>query len=261
MSITRIKGVFLQEYFVTVHSYEVIFDIVFFPLMSVVVFGFLSTYLSGSNPIAGKYVLSGMLLWQIIFITQYSISMGSLWNIWSRNLSNMFIAPLTIKEYVFAHTASGILKSLFIFITTSILSFFVFHFNILDLGIWNIVLFAISFSFFAFSMGIIILGLIFRLGTRIQAFAWGILPVFQPLTAAFYPLNVLPGFLRDISYLLPPTFVFEASRKALLTHQTDWNLLGISFAENIVYFLLAIWFFSLMFRQSKESGQFARNES
>src|SRR5690242_3364195 len=106
-------------------------DLFFFLLMSMVVFGFLSTYLSGvSNKLVGHYVLMGMLLWQIIFITQYSVTVGSLWNIWSRNLSNLFVTPLQVPEYIFAHTLSGVVKATVVFLITSVLSIFVFKFNI-----------------------------------------------------------------------------------------------------------------------------------
>lgn len=106
-----------------------------------------------------------------------------------------------------------------------------------------------------------ILGLIFRFGTRIQAFAWGLLPLFQPLTAAFFPVSVLPQPLRSIAYLFPPTYVFEAARASLASPTIRWDLLGISAGENLFYLILALWFFTVMFKKSKDSGQFARNEA
>lgn len=262
MSVKRILAVLYQEFFVTLRSMEVIMDIIFFPSMTIVLFGFLSTYLSGtSNTLVGQSVLMGMLLWEVVFITQYSVSVGSLWNIWSRNLSNMFISPLDIKEYIFAHVFSGSLKALFVFLITSIISIFVFNFNIFELGILNLTLFYINLVIFAFSIGIAILGIIFCYGTRIQAFAWGLLPMFQPLTAALYPVSVLPSPLREIAYIFPPTYVFEAAREALKSGVTDWPQIITAFWINIIYVILGILFFRLMFRKSRESGQFARNES
>ncbi len=77
-----IKAILLQELFITIKSFEVIFDIVVFPGMSIIVFGFLSSYIAGSsNSVLGHSLLMGMILWQIIFIIQYSVSVGSLWNI------------------------------------------------------------------------------------------------------------------------------------------------------------------------------------
>ena len=262
MKIKRIAAVFLQEYFITIHSVEIIMDIIFFPLVSIIVFGFLSLYLgNGNNGIVGQYVLLGMLLWQIIWIVEYSIAVGSLWNIWARNLSNMFIAPLMMQEYILAHTLSGVVKACVLLIIGSILSYFVFDFNMLNLGFPSIILLFLSFALFAFSLGIAMLGLIFRYGTRIQAFAWGVVPIFQPLAAAFYPLDVMPLPLQFVAYFFPPTFAFEAARYSLDHHTVHWQLFGISFAENIVYCIACILFFSKMFEKSRDTGQFARNEA
>ncbi len=262
MSLGRIKAVLTQELFVTFRSMEVIMDIIFFPSMTIVLFGFLSTYLVGTaDPLVGHSVLMGMLLWEVVFITQYSVSVGSLWNIWSRNLSNMFISPLDIKEYIFAHILSGSIKALLVFLITSLLSMYVFNFNIFQVGLLNLSLFYVNLVFFAISIGIAILGIIFCFGTRIQAFAWGLLPMFQPLTAALYPVSVLPSPLKELAHIFPATYIFEAARATLATGVTRWDLIGSAFGLNIIYLVCGISFFNLMFRKSRESGQFARNES
>lgn len=262
MSLNRIKAVLIQELFVTYRSMEVVMDIIFFPSMTIILFGFLSTYLVGNaDPIVGQSILMGMLLWELVFITQYSVSVGSLWNIWSRNLSNMFISPLDIKEYVFAHILSGSIKALVVFLMTSIFSVYIFDFNIFSLGILNLSLFYINLVIFALSIGISILGIIFRFGTKIQAFAWGLLPMFQPLTAALYPVTVLPSPLREIAYIFPATYVFEAARETLRSGITRWDLLSVAFGINLIYLVAGILFFRHMFKKSRESGQFARNES
>lgn len=261
MSVTRIKAVLLQEFFITRKSLEIIVDLFFFSIMAVVVFGFVSLFLSGSvNSTSAHYLLLGILLWEIIRITQYSMSVGSLWNVWSRNLSNMFIAPLSLKEYVFAHMLSGVAKALPTFILISIIAVVIFDFNIFSIGIVNLILGFINLTIFSWTIGLIILGLIFRFGTRIQALAWGLIFLFQPLTAAFFPVKILPDFLRLIAYSLPPTYVFEAARNALTNPSVNWNYAGIAFLQNIIYFLLSIWFFTTMVKKSKDTGQFASME-
>jgi ABC-2 type transport system permease protein len=258
----RIIAVLKQEYFITKRSMEIIFDIVFMPVMSIVVFGFLSSYLASTgNPDAAKAVLMGMVLWQVIFIIQYSIAVGSLWNIWSRNLSTMFVSPLQAREYILAHTISGILKAVLILVLSSITVYFLFDFNLLEMGLFNLLLIVMNFGIFAFSLGLMILGFIFRFGTKIQALAWGFLSFLQPLAAAFYPVSVLPPFFQAISYSLPATYVFESARYSLLTGMTDWRNTLIAFCLNLVYIVVGVLVFSAMFKKSKSSGQFARNEA
>jgi ABC-2 type transport system permease protein len=261
MNTKRIIAILKQEYFLTLRSMEVIVDIFFFPIVNIVVFGFLSLYLSGTNTIAGEYVIMGMLLWQVIWIVEYSVTVGSLWNIWSRNLSNMFIAPLKLSEYIIAHTISGVAKSFIVLCMGATLSAYVFHFNLLDIGIVPLILVFFNFVVFAFSLGIVILGLLFRFGTRIQALAWGFVTIFQPLSAAFYPLSVLPPVLQTIATIFPATYTFEAARFALQYHEVNVRLFGIAFLENIIWLLVCSALFFWLFNTSRETGQFARNEA
>lgn len=259
MSLSRIKGLLIQEYFITLNSFEVFFDIVVFPITSVIVFGFLAKYLSASaDPTASYSLVAGMLLWEIVFIVQYTVSVSTLWNIWSKNLTNMFIAPTSLAEFLFSQFVSATIKAILLFNLSAILAIYVFQFNMYELGATNIVLYFINLALFSLSMGIIILGLIFRYGTRIQSFAWGILPTLQPLTAPFYPVSILPVPLQYVSRILPPTYIFEAARYSLISHTVRWDLIGISLVENSIFFILAIWFFVVKYRQSMASGQFAR---
>ncbi|MDO8657523.1 MAG: ABC transporter permease [Candidatus Levybacteria bacterium] len=261
MSLTRIKGMILQELFITKRSLEVFFDIFFFSLMTTIVFGLVSVYLTSKiNPSSAHFLFIGILLMEIIRIAQYSTSTGVLWNIWARNLSNLFISPLSITEYMIAQMLSGTIKSLFTFSLISMLAAVLFNFNILNVGLLNLFLFYINLVIFAWSFGIFVLGLIFRYGTRIQSLAWGLIFVIQPLTAAFFPIEVLPKPIQSISNLLPPTHIFEAARGNLINPSTNWAQLGIASFENIILFILSLYFFKIMFNKSKETGQFARNE-
>jgi ABC-2 type transport system permease protein len=261
MSLSRIKAILVMEWFITKRSLEVLVDVVFFPLINIIVFGFLSVYLTGNTQVQHAYpLLVGMILWQLVYITQYSISVGSLWNIWARNLSNIFLTPITVAEYIMAFVISGSLKALFILFTSSILSFYAFHFNMLSLGIANLALFFVNLTIFAIATGIVILGLIFRYGTRIQALAWSITFLFQPLTAAFFPVSVLPGILKNVAYLFPATYVFEAARAAIVTPAIRWDLFLYALILNLIYLPLSVWVYTKLFRKSKDTGQFARNE-
>ncbi len=262
MNIGRIKGIILQEYFITQRSLEIIIDLFYFSIISIVVFGFVSVFFVGQvSETSAFYLLLGLLLWEIIRVAQYSMSVGALWNIWSKNLSNMFITPLTVPEYFTAHMIAGTIKALLTFTLVSVVSVFLFKFNILDVGIQNLVLFIINLLIFSFSIGIIIVGMVFRWGNRIQALAWGLIFIFQPLTAVVYPLSVLPETFQKIALLFPPTYVFEAARAALTDTTINWPYFFIALFENIFYFAVSVWIFAFLFKKSRETGQFTRNET
>lgn len=261
MSIKRMQAVLVQELYITKRSLEVIIDLFFFSTITILGFGLTSVFLTGEiNGAPAYYLILGLLLWEIVRVDQYSISVGALWNIWSRNLSNMFVAPLTMTEYTVALMFSAVVKSLLVFVLLSIVTALFFEFNIFSLGLANLTLFFTNLTIFSWTIGLLLLGLIFLYGTRIQALAWGLIFLFQPLSATFFPVSTLPGFLQPVAYLLPTTYVFEAARAAIENSAVNWNYFLISFVLNLIYFLIGLWLFRLMYLRSKETGQFARNE-
>ena len=261
MSPERVRAVLLQEAYITGRSVEVMVDLPFWSVMTVIVFGFVTKFLSSvMDPIVAQYLYLGTLMWEIMRITQYSMSLGALWNVWSHNFSNMFITPLSMLEYVVAQMVSGAIKALVLFTIIGAIAAWGFEFNIFSMGFGNLALSFVNLLWFGYSMGLLILGVIFRLGTRIQALAWGLLLIFQPLTAAYYPLEVMPPPLQAVARLFPPTYVFEAARASLGAPDIRWAELMVAIAENVFYFAVSIWFFTYMYRRSRQTGQFARNE-
>ena len=261
MSASRIRAILLQEAYITRRSVEVLIDLPFFSLTTVLVFGFISTFLSQAmSATIARYLFLGMLLWEIVRVAQYSMSIEALWNVWSHNLSNMFISPLTIAEYIVAQMISASLKALVIFTVLAVIAGLGFSFNLAIMGIGNLALFFTNLLIFAWSVGLAVLGVIFRFGTRIQALAWGLAFLIPPLSAAYYPVAVLPAPMQVIARLIPATYVFEAARASLERPATDWPGMGLAFGENAIDFVLAVAFFAFMYRRSRQTGQFARNE-
>lgn len=259
LSRRRVGALLLEEVYITRRSVEVILDLFFLSLMSVVVFGFYSLFLSSrvEGPEA-HYLLLGMLLWEVVRVTQYSISVGAMWEVWSRNLTNLFVTPLRLQDYLVAGIISGAAKSLLILAAVSVLSALLFDFRITDIGLLNLVLAFLNLSAFAVALGIAILAIIFRYGQRIQALAWGIIFLFQPLTAVYFPIETLPGSLQAVAKALPPTYVFEMARNNLTDRSLDWELVLKPLALNVVYVAASLAFFSAMYRASRNSGQFAK---
>jgi ABC-2 type transport system permease protein len=244
MNITRMWGILLQEYYFTKRSVEVLMDLFIYPLISVFIFGLISMYLSQNAATdASRYVLMGMLLWQIFWIVEYSVSIGSLWNIWSKNLSNLFISPMHVREYICAQAISGLVKALIMLVLLIALSRVAFGFDLLTMGVLPLSMSVINISV-------------------LQALTWGLVPIFQPLCAAYFPLQVLPEPLRTIALLFPGTYIFESARYSL-THSgvIDWRNVSLAIFTNIVLLVISWWYFSTMVKLSKKSGQFAKNES
>ncbi len=259
MALKRVKALLLEEYYITTKALEVVLDLFFISVMSVVVFGYFSLFLSSQvdGPAANNLLL-GMLLWEVVRVTQYSITVGAMWEVWSRNLTNLFITPLQLQEYLLASIISATAKSLLILGTVSLISALLFDFNITSIGALALATAFFNLLLSGIAVGLMILGAIFRFGTRIQALAWGLIFLFQPLTAVYFPLETLPEFAQVLAAVLPPTHIFEMARDRL-----DGESLGLSdvllpFALNVIYLAVSVAFFKYMYANSRRSGQFAK---
>lgn len=257
----NVKAVLLQEMYVTKGSWEVIFDVFVFSLASIIVYGFISRYLAGaSNNLIGQNLLIAVIFWEVVRITQYSTSLSSMWNVWSHNLSNMFIAPIKTSEYITAHIISATSKALLVLVLAMILSPLVFHLNILSLGLFPIVFSFINMIIFAISIGMVLIGLVFKHGTKIQALTWGSIFLIQPFCAVFFPVHILPPFMQAIAHCFPITYFFEWLRA--IHAGIPYGVTTVVFAclFNILWLVIGCFIFSKQIAASKRSGQLARND-
>ncbi|HUP26512.1 MAG TPA: ABC transporter permease, partial [Candidatus Limnocylindrales bacterium] len=190
----------------------------------------------------------------------YSTSVSSMWNVWSHNLSNMFIAPLRVTEYLLAHIISATLKSLFILVCAVILVRFVFDLNILGLGILPVLFSYFNMVIFGTAIGLILIGLVFQYGTRIQALTWAVIYFIQPLCAVFFPVSILPAFIQPLAYIFPVTYFFEWLRAIHAGGSYSLQKVLFAFIFNLIYLLACSFIFSRQLVAAKNSGQIVRND-
>jgi ABC-2 type transport system permease protein len=118
--------------------------------------------------------------------------------------------------------------------------------------------FLISLLLFGWAVGMCTMGLILRFGQAAEALIWGVPFLIQPVSAVFYPVDVLPRWLQVVAWALPSTYVFEGMRATLRTGRVDMSYLAAAFGLNLVYLILGAAFFGWMLRQVREKGYLAR---
>ena len=251
----------LEQYYIIRRHEEAWFDLFLFSTINVVVFGLIARYLADkSDPNVASSVILGMLLWEVVRIAQYCITINSLWELWSRNLANIFITPISIFEYVLSYAISSLFLTGTVFISLGIVARLFFNFDVTDIGLAVLPVAFVELFVFAWAIGVVLVGLIFRFGTRINAISWGAIFLLQPLSATFFPVAVLPRPVQIIARGLPTTYVFEEARRALVLGHPHWSGLGIAFVLDAMYLTLGCAVFSRLYRSARVSGQFARSD-
>lgn len=252
----RIKALLIRHLYLYKRSFPRIMDIFYWPIMELLLWGFLSLYLekvdlAGFNAVT--LLLGAIILWDLLSQSQRVVSIAFLEEVWERNLLNLFVTPLRMREFVASTVLLGIIRIIIVGIIMAGLGFLFYKFNILVFGI-SLIPFVISLLLFGLILGLFTTGIIMRYGTSAQVLAFGALVLIQPFSAVFYPVSVLPLPLQYISYIFPSTHIFEGMRQVIALGTIPVIPLIISFALNLVFLALVWWYFTHMFAKVKEKG-------
>jgi len=87
-----------------------------------------------------------------------------------------------------------------------------------------------------------------------ESLAWAVPFFIQPVVAVFYPVSVLPAWLRPVAMALPATHIFEGMRAVMQTGTMSWAPLCWAFALNLVYLALAGGFFVWILNYTRKRG-------
>jgi ABC-2 type transport system permease protein len=139
----------------------------------------------------------------------------------------------------------------------SLLAWVFYSFNIFVIGI-SLIPFVLNLVVLGWTIGIFTTSLILRFGQQAEILAWGIAILFQPISAVFYPVSVLPRFLRAAARFNPASYVFEGMREIITTHVVPLQKLLWSFGIN-AFFLIAVFaFFCRILKAVKKRGLLAK---
>ena len=103
MNFNKMYGLFLRHFYLIKSSLPRILDLIYWPTIQIILWGFISKFFSihsdyYSNTLG--VILTCAILYDFLFRTSIGFNMLFLEEIWSRNFTNLFIAPLKLKEII-----------------------------------------------------------------------------------------------------------------------------------------------------------------
>lgn len=255
MEFQPIWGIVLRHARLWMHDPNFILSTLYWPLLDVVIWGFLSEWMQRAQniPNFAAVTLLGILLLQVSFRAPMIVIMGFLEEIWSNNLVNLFSLPLRLWQWII-----GILIFTAIIATCVAVCSIVLIWLLYDIPLAKIVMAFLLFSPPLFMSGIWLgfMGLqaVVIFGKRAQEIGFMICWFFAPFSGAFYPLEALPSWGKTISYFIPMSYVLEGMRKYILAdvHPLPYLIKGYTIAA--LYATLAIALFVYAFNRSKIKG-------
>ena len=136
----RIWGMVLRYWYVIRSSWPRTAELIYWPLVQMLMWGFLQSYLAQTTSLAAKAAglfIGAVLLWDILVRSQLGFAVAFLEEIWSRNLGHLMMSPLRPVELVAALMAVSLIKLLVAMVPVAGLAYCLFRLQRPDAWGWR----------------------------------------------------------------------------------------------------------------------------
>tara|TARA_A100001011_G_C14277623_1_gene830024 strand:+ start:1094 stop:1885 length:792 start_codon:yes stop_codon:yes gene_type:complete len=256
MNLSKIYGLSLRHIYLIKGSFPRILDLIYWPSIQIFLWGFISKFFTINSAYYSNTVgviLTAAILYDFLFRTSISYNMMFLEEIWSRNFTNLFIAPIKISEIITALTLTTILRTLIGLIPASLIAIPLFGVSIFKLGL-PLLFLLIGLYIFGITLGLIVTAGLIRFGPSFENIAWASLFFLAPLGCIYYPIEILPEWLQILSKLLPLVHIFEEMRNILIDQVVNYLQIVKAISISSLYLLLGIGIFYLSYYGARVRG-------
>ena len=254
MKFYRVYALFLRHFYLIKGSVPRIIDLIYWPTIQIILWGFISKFFTMHseyyNHTAG-IILSAAILYDFLFRSSISFNMLFLEEIWSRNFTNLFIAPLKVSEIITALTTTALIRTLIGIVPAILVATPFFGVSLLNLGP-PLILLLLSLYAFGMTLGLLVVSGLFRYGPAFENVAWSSLFLLAPLGCIYYPLSILPDWLQILAKALPLVYIFEEVRSILVNNVVNYSNIMSALILNFIYFLLSVFIFYAAFNEARK---------
>ena len=256
MDWNKIFALSLRHIYLIKGSFPRILDLIYWPTIQIFLWGFISKFFTLSSSYYNNTVgiiLSAAILYDFLFRSSISYNMMFLEEIWSRNFTNLFIAPIKIKEIIAALTITAILRTMIGLVPAALIAIPLFGVSIFKIGIPLIYL-LLSLYIFGISLGLLVTAGLIRFGPSFENIAWASLFFLAPLGCIYYPIEILPNWLQIIAQILPLVHIFEEMRNILINDVINYYAIIKSVIISSCYFLFGVAIFYIAYFGARKRG-------
>jgi ABC-2 type transport system permease protein len=256
----RVRTVVRRHGYVLFRSPHRWFDLAFWPVFDVILFGSLGAFVAQQNDTsraATPYLLAGIMLFHVLFQGQIAVATGFMEETWTRNILNVMTTPLREVEYVLGLALMGLLKLAAAMVTVSVAAMVFYRFGLGEIG-WGLVPVIGVLMLCGWCTAMLVIGLLLRYGQSAEILAWATTFVLLALSGVFNPVESLPPAIQPIAKVLPTTYAFRAARDLLDGGPIPWNDLLLATISAFVLAGLSMLYVLRMLRVFRDRGYVTR---
>ena len=256
MNLGKIYALALRHLYLIGNSLPRIIDLIYWPTVQIFLWGFISKFFTLNSDYYSNTVgiiLTAAILYDFLFRVSISFNMMFLEEIWSRNFTNLFIAPIKLNEIIASLTLTAILRALIGMVPAAIIAIPLFGVSVFELGL-PLLFLLLSLYLFGVTLGLLVTSGLLRFGPSFENIAWASLFFLAPLGCIYYPVEILPHTLQVVANLLPLVHIFEEMRSILMQNYVDVQNVILSTFISLIYFVFSVIVFYLAYKGAKKKG-------
>ena len=256
MNFKKIYALGLRHIYLIMNSFPRILDLIYWPTVQIFLWGFISKFFTLNSEYYSNTVgiiLTAAILYDFLFRASISFNMMFLEEIWSRNFTNLFIAPIKISEIIAALTLTAILRTLIGLVPAVLITIPLFGVSVLVLGM-PLIFLLLSLYLFGVTLGLLVTSGLLRYGPSFENIAWASLFFLAPLGCIYYPIEVLPNYLQIVAKALPLVHIFEEMRNILINEIISYTNILMSIILSFVYFAIGVIVFYVSYNGARVRG-------
>lgn len=208
------------------------------------------------------YLAIGALLWNFLSILFQEVASSVSWERWEGTIEYSFMAPIHRLTYLGGVCLYAVLYGLLRTIVILVALGLFFHIHLADADWVGAAMILAGSSLPFIGMGLI--GAVLPLlSTERGAQATQVIQgVILLISGVYYPISVLPGWLRWLSHASPATYTLSAARAAILHGMTPGQLLPVTlklFASGLILVPIGLFVFQIAEHWAMRNGTLKRS--
>ncbi len=259
MKMHKISALLYRSRRIVLKSKYRLIDFFFFPITTIIIWGFFAVFARGTAAEAGMIVLVVNIFWSFSLVSQSAANMLVNEDVWTGSLKQILATGISEWEYLISRLVSSTIIAVAVMSVMLWLST-LFGFVISGAVFAWILLFSILALAASVGIAIMVDALFIHLGEEYSFLAWTALQGFILLSAPFYPVEILPPVMQVIAQFMPFTAIFSGVRSIATVGSAGFNVILNSAIMAVVYIAISMPLYYLSFRTARKTGRLARME-
>jgi ABC-2 type transport system permease protein len=234
-----------------------VFEVAFWPVVSVVSVGFMTAFLDVGRE-AAVFVLVGTVALAVVQVCQLDVAYAVLFDMWAKSLTHQALAPVEPWHVILGAWLMGLLRGTLVFGLLAGVCRGVFGVSLLDAGGPAVLAFLGGLLISALGVGLLVITLLLAFGLRAEVSAWSGVSFVLLLCGIYYPVSLLPPPLAAVAAWIPLTHVLEAFRAHYGFAPVFTASLGRGLVVAALYLVAGYLAFAWAVRRARRTGMLLR---